>query len=94
MVLRFQHACNGELPENVTDNLLKNQIQSFDILLQAVVACKDGDGNNLYVARAYGSERPGVAYPEKYKVRNISSSCEETHGIWLSKFFLQCFRVS
>ena len=51
------------------------------------MACKDGDGNNLYVARAYGSERPGVAYPEKYKVRNISSSCEDIHGIWLSKFF-------
>jgi len=34
MVLRFQHACNGEVPEN------------------AVVACKDDDGNNLYVARA------------------------------------------
>ena len=39
------------------------------------MACKDGDGNNLYVARA------------KYKVRNISSSCEDIHGIWLSKFF-------
>ena len=39
------------------------------------MACKDGDGNNLYVARA------------KYKVRNISSSCEEIHGIWHSKFF-------
>ena len=48
------------------------------MLLQAVVACKDDDGNNLYVARA------------KYnnQVRNISSSCEEIHGIWLFKFFL------
>ena len=74
-ILRFQHACNGELPENVTDNLLKNQIQSFDILLQAVVACKDDDGADLHVARA------------KHKVRNISSCRGEIHGIWLSKLF-------
>merc|ERR1712210_59926 len=44
MVLRYEHACNGECPENG----------------QAVVACKDGDGNNLYVARAkYKGVCPG-----------------------------------
>ena len=46
------------------------------------MACKDDDGNNLYVARA------------KYnnQVRNISSSCEEIHGIWLFKFFFTMFQ--
>jgi len=73
--LRFQHACNGELPEN------------------AVVACKDGDGNNLYVARAYGSERPGVAYPEKYKgflnPGVMQAGCSGVYIAWVGKQILE-----